>query len=93
MRTNTPGKCPRCAMTLIPISEAKPALAPAALPSPLYTCPMAEDADVVSDKPDKCPKCEMKLVETSKVKHGKVAEENWRKTHPVPPSGVPEHKH
>jgi len=84
VRTNKPGKCPRCSMTLIPVTEAKLMSAPTAVASPLYTCPMAEDADVVSDKPSTCPKCEMKLVETSKVKHGKIAEENWRKTHPVP---------
>ena len=71
----------------------KPATAPATnsiatappLPAKLYTCPMAEHAHVVSDKPGVCPECEMKLVETSTVKHGKVAEENWRKQHPIQP--------
>jgi len=91
------GKCPKCGMTLIPVMP-KPALpAPthvghaAATPvsSPLYTCPMEEHADVVSDKPGKCPKCEMKLVETSRVKHGKLAEENWRKQHPTPSADSP----
>jgi hypothetical protein len=52
------------------------------LPAKLYTCPMAEHADVVSDKPGVCPKCDMKLVETSTVAHGKTAEENWRRQHP-----------
>jgi len=47
----------------------------------LYTCPMASHADVVSDKPGVCPKCDMKLVETGTVKHGKIAEENWRRQH------------
>jgi len=84
-------------MTLIPVMP-KPALpasahaghtAAAPVPSPLYTCPMEEDADVVSDKPGKCPKCEMKLVETSKVKHTKLAEDNWRKQHPAPPADSP----
>ena len=28
-----------------------------------YTCPMAEHADVISEKPGDCPKCGMKLVE------------------------------
>ena len=28
----------------------------------VYTCPMAEDADVIMDKPGKCPKCGMDLV-------------------------------
>jgi len=81
-----PGKCPHCGMTLIPVMEAaKPAPQPkadsAALPAVLYTCPMASHADVVSDQPGKCPKCEMELVPTSSVKHGKIAEENWRKEH------------
>ncbi|MDA1273685.1 MAG: efflux RND transporter periplasmic adaptor subunit [Verrucomicrobia bacterium] len=86
------GKCPKCGMTLIPVmpEPAPPAKshaghsAMAALPSPLYTCPMEEHADVVSDKPGQCPKCEMKLVETTKVKHAPQAEENWRKQHPTP---------
>ncbi|MCX6928066.1 MAG: efflux RND transporter periplasmic adaptor subunit [Verrucomicrobia bacterium] len=51
----------------------------------LYTCPMASDADVVSAQPGKCPKCEMDLVPTDTVAHGKIAEANWRKQHPVGP--------
>jgi rubrerythrin len=50
-----PGKCPLCAMTLIPVM-AKPE--PAA--KQLYTCPM--HPEIISDKPSKCPKCEMDLV-------------------------------
>jgi RND family efflux transporter MFP subunit len=86
-----PGKCPRCGMTLIPVMvQPRPAAAQGGnssasatepLPARLYTCPMAEHADVVSDKPGLCPKCEMKLVETSTVSHGKIAEGNWRKRH------------
>jgi len=99
VRSDKPGKCPKCGMTLIPIMP-KPAPpidahsdhGAAHLPSPLYTCPMAIHADVVSDKPGKCPKCDMDLIETSKVKHGKIAEENWRKKHPAPPV-APEHQH
>jgi rubrerythrin len=92
VRESKPGKCPKCGMTLIPIMSAPPA--PAAPPSTLnlqpsttllYTCPMASDADVVSDKPGKCPKCEMDLVPTSTVPHGKNAEANWRKQHGVGP--------
>jgi RND family efflux transporter MFP subunit len=81
-----PGKCPRCAMTLIPVMvRPKPAVMPgmngaaSELPPRLYTCPMAEHADVVSDKPAVCPKCDMKLVETSSVNHGPIAEDNWRR--------------
>jgi hypothetical protein len=32
-----------------------------------YTCPMAEDADVIMDKPGKCPKCGMTLVAKNKA--------------------------
>jgi membrane fusion protein, copper/silver efflux system len=98
VKLDKPGKCPKCDMTLIPVMP-KPApladthaehSAAAPVPSPLYTCPMEEHADVVSDKPGQCPKCEMKLVETSKVKHAKLAEDNWRKQHPAP---APQHQH
>jgi RND family efflux transporter MFP subunit len=89
VRSDKPGKCPRCGMTLIPVMvRPKPAstVPPSTLNSqpsatPLYTCPMAEHADVVSDKPGLCPKCEMKLVETTTVKHGKIAEERWHNRH------------
>jgi Cu(I)/Ag(I) efflux system membrane fusion protein len=84
-----PGKCPICGMTLIPVM-AKPEL-PETLPQTstqdetplpvLYTCPMASDANVVSDKPGVCPECGMKLVPTSTVNHGKTAEGIWRKEH------------
>jgi len=84
-----PGKCPKCGMTLIPVMEAPPVAKPPtslttspATPT-LYTCPMASDADVVSDQPGKCPKCGMNLVPTSTVPHGKTAEEHWRKEHPA----------
>jgi RND family efflux transporter MFP subunit len=83
-----PGKCPRCGMTLIPVmvrprpattsgtnSSAEP------LPPKLYTCPMAEHADVVADKPGLCAKCDMQLVETSTVPHRKISEANWLRQH------------
>jgi RND family efflux transporter MFP subunit len=84
-----PGKCPKCGMTLIPVMvPPKPAQTtntsasiPPPLPAKLYTCPMAEHADVVSDKPGLCPKCDMKLVETSTVAHGKIAEAHWLEQH------------
>ena len=84
---NKAGKCPRCGMTLIPVMSAPAALGPAASATPpvtapavLYTCPMEQHADVVSDKPGKCPKCGMRLVETSKVPHGRIAEQHWKGT-------------
>ncbi len=55
----------------------------AAKPLPtLYTCPMASDVKVVSDKPGKCPECEMDLIETGKVAHGPEAEKIWHQAHP-----------
>ena len=91
VRADKPGKCPRCGMTLIPVMvPPKPAQATNAsasvteqLPAKLYTCPMAEHADVVSDKPGLCPKCDMKLVETSTVAHEKIAEAHWLEQHPA----------
>jgi len=94
------GKCPKCGMTLIPVME-PPRLPETSAPSTTttlpYTCPMAIHADVVSDKPGKCPKCEMDLVLTSTVKHGKTAEENWRKQqagrNPASGNAKSEHEH
>ena len=96
-----PGKCPKCGMTLIPVMEQpQPAQSTTPTrqrrkpqPAKLYTCPMASDADVVSDKPGKCPKCEMDLVPTGTVAHGKIAEENWRKQHPAGAQPAHEHQH
>jgi hypothetical protein len=84
VRSDKPGKCPKCNMTLIPMMKQASSigtnLAPETstmVPEKLYTCPMASHADVVSDKPGKCSKCGMDLVETTKVKHGKIAEQHW----------------
>ena len=92
-----PGKCPLCSMTLVPVGHEmlsrirpKPAAPPGmtngamVMPQKLYTCPMAEHADVVSDTPGRCPKCDMQLVETSTVNHGETAEANWRRQHGRP---------
>jgi RND family efflux transporter MFP subunit len=83
------GKCPRCGMTLIPVmvrprptsalDRPQSATPSDQWPAKLYTCPMAEHADIVSDKPGVCPKCDMTLVDTTKVNHGEQAEENWRR--------------
>jgi len=63
-------------------TAAPPAVGPATEKAALlYTCPMAEHADVVSDKPGQCPKCAMDLVPTSTVAHGPQAEAVWRKQH------------
>jgi rubrerythrin len=89
VRSDKPGKCPKCDMTLIPVmvppgpaqTTNTSANMTEQLPAKLYTCPMAEHADVVSDQPGPCPKCGMKLVETSKVSHGKAAEQHWLEQH------------
>jgi FtsP/CotA-like multicopper oxidase with cupredoxin domain len=47
--SDEPGKCPKCAMKLMPRAAAV-----------VYTCPM--HPEVVSDEPGKCPKCAMKLM-------------------------------
>ncbi len=50
---DTPGSCPKCGMTLVPILEAAPRAAE-------YTCPM--HPEIRSPKPGSCPKCGMALV-------------------------------
>jgi RND family efflux transporter MFP subunit len=101
VRSEKPGKCPKCGMTLIPVMQPPPLLNSATnnltkdksqtFPATLFTCPMASDADVVSDKPGKCAKCQMPLVPTSTVSHGKLAEENWRKLHPTAEHSTADH--
>ena len=54
-----PGKCPLCAMTLIPVM-AQPATPTNATAKQVYYCPM--HPEVISDEPGKCPKCGMDLV-------------------------------
>lgn len=88
VHADRPGKCPRCGMTLIPVMVRPKLAAPPGMtngamvmPQKLYTCPMAEHADVVSDRPGRCPKCDMQLVETTTVNHGETAEANWRRRH------------
>ncbi|MDQ3986357.1 MAG: multicopper oxidase family protein [Actinomycetota bacterium] len=51
--TDTPGKCPKCGMKLMPVEPAPTS----------YTCPM--HPEVVTDAPGKCPKCGMKLLQTT----------------------------
>jgi RND family efflux transporter MFP subunit len=106
VKAEKPGKCPKCGMTMVPVmSPPEPPAAAAGrglataralpVPNPLYTCPMASHAHVVSDKPGRCPECEMILVPADTVSHTKAAEEAWRKQHPAsaPPSSLPQHQH
>jgi FtsP/CotA-like multicopper oxidase with cupredoxin domain len=52
--SDEPGKCPKCAMKLMPRAAAI-----------VYTCPM--HPEIVSDEPGKCPKCAMKLMPRSRA--------------------------
>src|SRR5437868_3403106 len=82
VKFDKPGKCPKCAMTLILVMQVPSPIESKSNPlaaKSLYTCPMPEHSDVVSDQLGKCPRCDMVLVPTSSVKHGRVAEENWVK--------------
>lgn len=68
VKSNRPGNCPKCGMTLVPDnkqSSTAPGMAPMNASTQsnggdVYTCPM--HPEVVSDKPGKCPKCGMTLV-------------------------------
>jgi len=53
IRQNGPGACPKCGMTLEPVSE------PLLSTRTEYTCPM--HPEIVQDHPGSCPKCGMAL--------------------------------
>ena len=57
-----PGKCPICAMTLVPVTKSLLEKIQPGGKLLYYTCPMPEHSDVHSDKPGKCPKCGMTLI-------------------------------
>ncbi|HHQ48656.1 MAG TPA: heavy metal translocating P-type ATPase [Acidobacteria bacterium] len=64
VRSDTPGSCPKCGMTLKPVaphSAPAPAPAPAKASGPAvqYTCPM--HPDIRLSEPGSCPKCGMTL--------------------------------
>jgi multidrug efflux pump subunit AcrA (membrane-fusion protein) len=66
VRSDKPGRCPKCGMDLVPTKRHAPT------PKTEYTCPM--HPEVRSDKPGKCPKCGMDLVPTKRqVGEAKVA--------------------
>lgn len=54
VRSDTPGACPKCGMSLVPVPAER------AAPSSGYTCPM--HPEVWSPTPGTCPKCGMALV-------------------------------
>jgi rubrerythrin len=57
-----PGKCPICAMMLVPVTKSLLEKIQPGGKVLYYTCPMPEHSDVHSDKPGKCPKCGMTLI-------------------------------
>lgn len=59
---NQPGKCPLCAMTLVPVSQATLKKLQPGGKLLYYTCPMPEHSDVHEAKPGNCPKCGMTLI-------------------------------
>ena len=59
---NQPGKCPLCAMTLVPVSQATLKKLQPGGKLLYYTCPMPEHNDVRAEKPGNCPKCAMTLI-------------------------------
>jgi multidrug efflux pump subunit AcrA (membrane-fusion protein) len=66
VRSDKPGRCPKCGMDLVPTKRHAPTT------KTEYTCPM--HPEVRSDKPGKCPKCGMDLIPTKRqVEETKVA--------------------
>ena len=59
---DSPGKCPICGMTLVPVSEATLRRLQPGGKLLYYTCPMPEHSEIHDDKPGKCPKCGMTLI-------------------------------
>jgi hypothetical protein len=62
IRYDQPGKCPICAMTLVPVSADTLARLQPGGRVLNYTCPMPEHGEVNLDKAGKCPKCGMTLI-------------------------------
>jgi Cu(I)/Ag(I) efflux system membrane fusion protein len=62
IRYDLPGKCPICAMTLVPVSTDTLARLQPGGRVLNYICPMPEHSEVKLDKPGKCPKCGMTLI-------------------------------
>jgi len=57
-----PGKCPICAMALVPVTQSLLAKIQPGGKVLYYTCPMPEHSDVHEDKPGKCPHCGMTMI-------------------------------
>jgi len=62
-----PGKCPICAMSLVPVPKSTLEKIHPGGKLLYYTCPMPDHSDVHSDKPGKCPKCGMTLIPVMSV--------------------------
>jgi rubrerythrin len=62
-----PGKCPICAMALVPVTQSLLEKIQPGGKVLYYTCPMPEHSDVHLDKPGKCPHCGMTLIPVMEV--------------------------
>jgi RND family efflux transporter MFP subunit len=62
-----PGKCPICAMALVPVTKSLLEKIQPGGKILYYTCPMPEHSDVHADKPGKCPHCGMTLIPVMSV--------------------------
>lgn len=60
VKSDKPGKCPKCGMDLVKVKKEKSK--PTAMK--MYSCSM--HPEITSDKPGKCSKCGMDLVEVKK---------------------------
>ena len=57
-----PGKCPICAMALVPVTQSLLEKIQPGGKVLYYTCPMPEHSDVHAEKAGKCPHCGMTLI-------------------------------
>lgn len=80
MKSDEPGKCPKCGMNFekppfrhAVIQGAAKTPAKVSKPKDLYYCPM--NPDVKSSKPGKCPKCGMNLVKAGTIAEKPIPQE------------------
>jgi len=67
------GKCPICAMALVPVTQSLLEKIQPGGKVLYYTCPMPEHSDVHLDKPGKCPHCGMTMIPVMEVPRKPIA--------------------